>query len=394
MMIRFISTFALLFPAALLGGEHGLWSLAPIRTESPPLMEHEASSDAEIDRFVAAKWAEAGIQPSGPAAPETLIRRLYFNLVGLPPSPEQIQQALQLPTEQLVSKLLASPHFGEKWGRHWLDLARYAESNGKDRDVVFPNAWRYRDYVIASFNDDKPYDQFVREQIAGDLFDQPTDDQIIATAFLTLGPKAFQETDLEKFQMDVVDEQIDVMSRSILGLTIACARCHDHKFDPIPTADYYALAGILLSSETRYGPGPLYINKHEKDTELVPVGSRAEALHPSVASWRAEVLRLTEFVTGTRSAAYRIRREVTGSLRDRGLTKPEEASDLLALHEKSEKMYAEAAAKNEERVALIENPPMEQPAYAMAMQQAAAPPKDCQIRIGGMPKDRGATIAR
>tara|TARA_R110002096_G_scaffold147671_16_gene307712 strand:- start:49120 stop:51201 length:2082 start_codon:yes stop_codon:yes gene_type:complete len=389
-MFRLISTIALLFPAILFASEPGLWSLSPIQKHS--LTGHE--EETAIDQFIATKRAEQGLKPAVAAKTETLIRRLYFNLIGLPPSPEEFEDAQQISTEQLVDRLLASPRFGEKWGRHWLDLARYAESNGKDRDVVFPHAWRYRDYVISSFNQDKPYDQFVREQIAGDLLEDSSDEQKIATAFLALGPKAFQEPDIEKFKMDLVDEQIDVMSRSILGLTIACARCHDHKFDPIPTADYYALAGIFLSSETRYGPGPLYLNKHEKDTKLVPIGTRANELHPAVAAWRAEVVRLTEFVTGTRSAAYRIRREVTGTLRDRGLQKPEEAPDLLALHEKSEQMYADAEAKNQERIALIENPPPDQPGYTMAMQRASAPPENCRIRIGGMPKDHGPIVNR
>ncbi len=393
-MFRAIIVFAIILQLPGTAGETNLWSLKPIELSAPPAISGESAANGEIDRFIAAKWAESNLEPVADAQPETLIRRLYFNLTGLPPTLDELERAKTLTVAQLADELLASPRFGEKWGRHWLDLARYAESNGKDRDVVFPHAWRYRDYIIASLNADKPYDQFVREQIAGDLFRRPNDDQIVATAFLAMGSKAFQEPDIEKFTLDVVDEQIDVMSRSILGLTVACARCHDHKFDPIPTADYYALAGVFLSSETRYGPGPLYVNKHEKDTELVPIGSRIDELHPVVAKWRAEILRLTEFVTGTRSKAYRIRRQVTGALRDRGLKKPEEDPELLALHEKSEAMYADAAAKNEERTAMIANPPAEQPGYTMAMQRTSTAPCDCQIRVGGMPKDHGAAVPR
>ncbi len=160
--------------------------------------------------------------------------------------------------EKVVDRLLASPQFGERWGRHWLDVARYAESSGKDVNIAFPHAWRYRDYVIAAFNADKPYDQFIREQIAGDLL-PASDDQasarstLVATGFLAIGPKGLNEQNARQFALDVADEQIDTISQAVLGLTVACARCHDHKFDPIPQRDYYAMAGIFLSTDTRYG---------------------------------------------------------------------------------------------------------------------------------------------
>jgi hypothetical protein len=153
-----------------------------------------------------------------------------------------------------VDRLLASPAYGERWGRHWLDLARYADSNGKDENLTFHDAWRYRDYVIRSFNADKPFDQFVREQIAGDLLPSATtpqaDEQLTASGFLCIGPKVLADRDKEKRRLDVVDEQVDTIGRVFLGLSLGCARCHDHKFDPIPTADYYALAGILSSTHT------------------------------------------------------------------------------------------------------------------------------------------------
>jgi hypothetical protein len=159
--------------------------------------------------------------------------------------------------EKVVDQLLASPQFGERWGRHWLDIARYAESSGKTANFNYPHAWRYRDYVIAAFNSDKPYDQFIKEQLAGDLLkggDAKTKaERMIATGFLALGPKALNERDGLQFELDVVDEQIDVTTQAFLGITAACARCHDHKFDPIPTKDYYALAGIFRSTETCYG---------------------------------------------------------------------------------------------------------------------------------------------
>ena len=199
------------------------------------------------------------MSPAPPADKRTLIRRVTFDLTGLPPTPEEIDAFLadDRPDAfaRLVDRLLASPAYGERWGRHWLDVARYADSNGLDENVAHGNAWRYRDYVVAAFNRDKPFDQFVVEQLAGDLLpgrrSRPQrHEQLIATGFLALGPKVLAEVDEAKMQMDIVDEQIDTVGRAFLGLTLGCARCHDHKFDPIDTADYYGLAGIFKSTRT------------------------------------------------------------------------------------------------------------------------------------------------
>ncbi len=382
-----------------------LWSLQPVRRAVAPVVKNQAWPRGVIDRFVLARLEKENLQPGGDAKPETLVRRLYFNLIGLPPTPEQIDAFVSASKKDqsaalgaLVDELLASPRFGEKWGRHWLDLARYSESNGKDRDVVFPNAWRYRDYVISSLNSDKSYFQFVKEQIAGDLLEAESgakrDEGMVATTFLTLGPKAFQETDMEKFTMDVVDEQIDVLSRSVLGMTIACARCHDHKFDAISTKDYYAMAGIFLSSDTRYGPGPLYNNKHDKDTKLVAIGPDVERLHPAVAKWQTEVIRLTEAVTKGRSDAYRIKRKVAGAVRDRGLKDVKEDPELVKWTEKQEALTAETVAWNEERKKLIKSPPAEMPAYTMAVLESDESPEDCKVRVRGMPKEYGEAVLR
>jgi hypothetical protein len=174
----------------------------------------------------------------------------------------------------VVDRLLASPAYGERWGRHWLDVARYADSNGMDENLAMANAWRYRDYVVAAFNEDKPYDRFVREQIAGDLLPAANDaasfEHVIATGFLSLGPKMLAEDDPVKMQMDIVDEQIDTVGRTFLGLTLGCARCHAHKFDPIPTEDYYALAGIFKSTKTM-DTFTVVARWHER-----PVAARAE----------------------------------------------------------------------------------------------------------------------
>ena len=234
------------------------WAFQPPALPQIPAVQNQRWPKNAIDFFILSKLEEAGIQPVLPAEESHLIRRLYFDLIGLPPTVEQLREAQNLPAEirmtVLADRLLASKHFGETWGRHWLDLARYAESTGGGRSALLPNAWRYRNYVIDAFNDDKPYDQFVREQIAGDLFPAENNarraEQLIATAFLVLGSKNLDLQDKELLRMNAVDEQIDAFSRVFLGMTVSCARCHDHKFDPIPTQDYYALAGIFRSTRT------------------------------------------------------------------------------------------------------------------------------------------------
>jgi hypothetical protein len=237
------------------------WAFRPVTKPTVPQVRNpETAIRNEIDAFIRAQLDAKGLAPSPEADPVTLIRRVYFDLIGLPPTPEEIDAFVkaysakpQTAYEELVDRLLASPHFGERWGRHWLDVARYAESMTL-RGFVFKEAWRYRDYVIDSFNNDVPFDRFIREQIAGDLL--PTDSmdqrrrQLIATSYLTLGNTNLEEQDKKQLVMDVVDEQLDAISKGILAQTITCARCHDHKFDPIPTKDYYAIAGILKNTKT------------------------------------------------------------------------------------------------------------------------------------------------
>ena len=178
--------------------------------------------------------------------------------------------------ESVVDGLLASPHFGERWGRHWLDVVRYAESSGGGRTLLFPNAWRYRDYVIDALNDDLPYDQFLRQQIAGDLIEcddwQSKRRNLIATAFLLLGPTNYELQDKDILEMDIVDEQLDTIGKALMGMTIGCARCHDHKFDPIPTRDYYALAGILKSTQA-----VIHSNVSTWNKVVLPMSAEQEA---------------------------------------------------------------------------------------------------------------------
>jgi hypothetical protein len=251
------------------------WSFQPPRASPPPTVKDEAWPRSDIDRFLLAQLEAKGLKPVGDADRYTLIRRVYFDLVGLPPTPEEIEAfvAERSPAalENVVDRLLALPQYGERWGRHWLDVARFAESSGKQVNYNYPHAWRYRDYVIDAFNADKPFDRFIKEQVAGDLL--PASDahqrasQIVATGFLALGPKPHVERSFVQFQLDMADEQIDVTSQAFLGLTVACARCHDHKFDPIPSRDYYAMAGIFNSTQTCYGT--LRIVQNQNPSRLI-----------------------------------------------------------------------------------------------------------------------------
>ena len=238
---------------------HAHWAISAPETPDLPEVDDAGWVRTPVDRFVLARLESKGLQPAGPADRRTLIRRAYFDLIGLPPKPEEVAAFLQDQSpgafSRVVDRLLSSPRYGERWGRHWLDVARYSDSNGVDENLVYKNAFRYRDYVIDAFNKDKPYDRFVTEQIAGDLLPPTTHletqfERWTATGFLTLGPKMLAEDDPVKMQMDIVDEQVDTLARAFMGLTVGCARCHDHKFDPIPAADYYALAGIFKSSKT------------------------------------------------------------------------------------------------------------------------------------------------
>jgi cytochrome c553 len=239
------------------------WAWQPLRAVTAPAVKDAAWPRDDVDRFVLAKLEEKGLKPVGDADPATLIRRVTFDLTGLPPTADETVEFIKAcegsnakratAYERLVDRLLASPAFGEHWGRYWLDLARFGESTGSARNLPYPHAWRYRDYVIDAFNSDRPYDHFVREQVAGDLLPFKSQDerdrQLTATGFLAIGVKDVNQRFKVRFVMDNIDEQIDAMSRTVLALTASCARCHDHKFDPISTSEYYALAGIFHSSD-------------------------------------------------------------------------------------------------------------------------------------------------
>ncbi|MSU62818.1 MAG: DUF1553 domain-containing protein [Pedosphaera sp.] len=235
------------------------WSWKPIAIQPPPAVAQSDWPRQPGDRFILAKLEAVNLKPSPEAEKRTLARRLYFDLIGLPPTPGELDEFLQDASsevyEKLVDRLLSSPHFGERWARHWLDLVRYSETLGHEFDYPMPNAWRYRDYVIRAFNADVPYDQFAVEHIAGDLLESPRrhptekfNESMIGTGFYWLGQQSHSPVDVRANQSDIIDNQIDVLTKTFMGLAVACARCHDHKFDAIPTKDFYSIYGMIGSS--------------------------------------------------------------------------------------------------------------------------------------------------
>jgi len=237
------------------------WAFRSHRNPPPPPVRDASWPRTPIDHFVLGALEAEGLAPTRDAPPHKLLRRLHYDLTGLPPTPAEVAAFLRDPSpaayEAVVDDLLSRPAFGETWGRHWLDVVRYADSNGGDRNFTFYQAWRYRNSVIDSLNADRSYYDFLREQIAGDLLPWETEAQrrrqLIASTFLSLGPKMLTERDKEKLRLDTADEQVDTLGRAFLGLTLGCARCHDHKFDPISQEDYYALAGIFRSTQVVMG---------------------------------------------------------------------------------------------------------------------------------------------
>ncbi len=295
------------------------WAWHPIQNQKPSAVKNQAWPRSDIDRFILARLEEKGLSPAAPADPRTLVRRLYFDLIGLPPSPQELETFLrengndqtvtQPALEKLVDRLLDSPHFGERWGRHWLDLVRYAESRGHEFDYTLPNAHQYRDYVIRAFNADVPYNQFVAEHIAGDLLPKPRmhptekfNESILGTGFWFLGEQIHSPVDICQDRADRQDNMIDVMSKTFLGLTVACARCHDHKFDAISTKDYYALAGYLQSSSYRLARFDTLDHNHEVAKKLAELRQRSQSkvLETLARGFAAKAENLADYLLGAR----------------------------------------------------------------------------------------------
>ncbi|MDP1590663.1 MAG: DUF1549 and DUF1553 domain-containing protein, partial [Prosthecobacter sp.] len=259
-------------PTIEAGRQH--WAFQPLSSAKPPAVKNTAWPKNDIDRFILAALEKNGLQPAPETDPATLIRRVTLDLTGLLPTPEEVSSFILHPSsfEALIDRLLASPRYGERWGRHWLDLARYADTSGTHNDLDRPHAWKYRDYVIRSFNDDKPYARFVAEQIAGDEIDGADEQSLIATGFCRNGTSnddnmGKNDDALAQYRADQLDDVISTTSSVFLGLTVGCARCHDHKTDPLLQRDYYSLLAIFNGTE-KHGLVPGTQDKNDKRIKI------------------------------------------------------------------------------------------------------------------------------
>jgi len=387
------------------------WAWQPLAKSAVPAVRDAAWPRDDLDRFILADLEAATLAPVVDADRTTLIRRLTFDLTGLPPTPEEIDRftADDRPdaAARLVDRLLASPSFGERWGRHWLDVARYAESTGPSRNIPYPHAWRYRDYVIDAVNADKPYDAFIQEQIAGDLLPSATpaerDEKSIATGFLALGVKDVNQRFKVRFTMDNIDEQIDTVTRSVLALTASCARCHDHKYDPIPATDYYALAGIFHSTDQCAGvrnkmggggldyydtkmlltlSGPTSAEEVERMKGVAATREKKIAeLKPRLAQARAELKLLTDSQDKKPAGKKPNEKKAEGKKADAGGA-PDER--LKAARQKANKLQSELAA--------LEDPAAGK-SIALGVREGTQI-GDTQLRIRGEAERLGPSVPR
>jgi len=381
------------------------WSLQPVHRVELPDVGNPNWPRREIDYFVLAQLDSAGLAPVRDAGPRTLLRRIYFDLVGLPPSPEEIHTYLADESadrfERLVDRLLESPQFGERWGRHWLDVVRFAESSGKEFNFSYPHAWPYRDYVIDSLNADKPYDQFIREQLAGDLLhgnrppEQQNDELLIATGFLAIGPKRHNNGQ-PGFDADMVDELIDVTMRSVLGLTVACARCHDHKFDPISNHDYYALAGIFASTAPLYGTITQKYSRHP--TDLVAIGPHAQQRHAAAQEHDAKVKEAADQLSQEQEKLKQAQEQLkppADNSEQQPATGDTDPTEVPASGEKETEIAALKAqvAELEKAVEDLKASAPPRPGYTVSARDQAKP-ANAKIAIRGNPGDLGEEVPR
>ena len=373
------------------------WSFKDVKPVEIPKVGDRQWVKSDIDRFVLARLESSGISPTHDSEPRALARRIFFDVIGLPPTVEQVQSFVtesqenaDQAIEKLVNRLLDTPQFGERWGRHWLDVVRYAESTGMERNGTYTSAWRYRDYVIDAFNRDLPYDVFIQEQLAGDLLDSTSSSdrrrKLTATGMLAMGPKSLNEQNKEKFLMDVVDEQIDVVSRAFLGVTASCARCHDHKFDPIPQSEYYALAGIFASTRTLYGtaktngnrnPGQL-ISIVGDDLKMVAVSGSSKG-NVEVKRIRKQLKSLSLKLATSKK---RLAAAKSPSARQQANARVQEAEDAVKRFKSRLKQADEKTKTGPAKATLV-----------MGVVESEKP-KDTRLRVRGEPSDYGDVIPR
>ena len=362
------------------------WSFRPLRRPAPPTARDPGWVENPIDAFVLRKLEDKGLRPAAPAERVALLRRASYDLTGLPPTPAEVDAFLENdssdPFPDAVDRLLDSPRYGERWGRHWLDLVRFGETHSFERDSVKPNAWRYRDYVIRSFNDDKPYDQFIREQLAGDELDQVTPDTVIATGYYRLGPWDDEPTDRLQARYDELDDIVATTAQVFLGLTLNCARCHDHKLDPIPQEDYYRVLaffhGILPTTKgnTVLTEIATEEERRERQLQLDELKARRQQLDQAIAALEEPAIaKLSE----EERRAARNRKKRARLLKDRlpDLLDPKDLERHRRLVKESEQL------KRERR------PPLRQ---ALSVKEGGPVPPETHVLVRGNAHVKGKTV--
>jgi hypothetical protein len=358
------------------------WSFRPVARPKVPAVKDAGWVRTPVDAFVLARLEAAGLRPAPPAGKAALLRRLTYDLTGLPPTPEEVNAFLadDAPDayEKVVDRLLASPHYGEHWARHWLDLVRYAETNGYEFDADKPNAWRYRDYVIRSFNDDKPYDRFVKEQLAGDELEPVTTDGIIATGYYRLAPVDGGAPDRLQALYDGLDDIVATTGQAFLGLTVNCARCHDHKSDPFPQKDYYRLLAFFHNISPRRSQRPITL---EVDRDV-----RSAA----VAQYRQQVADLKKAIQEFEAALVP---HLTGGEID-DFKNPDYRVDIARKHvpEHVPQQDFEYYSDRARQLARLERRPPAALAQALCVSENGRTPPETFILLRGSPRSRGDKV--
>jgi mono/diheme cytochrome c family protein len=388
--------------------ERRFWAFQPPRRTSVPRATRPGWTSNPIDAFLLAKLNAKGLKPSPKAERRTLIRRAYLDLTGLPPAPEEVEAFVndKAPDAyaKLVDRLLASPHYGERWARHWLDLVRFADSGGFEFDVDRPDAWRYRDYVVKAFNDDKPYDQFIREQLAGDEYAPDSQEAMIATGFLRLGPEGGGGG--ERGRQDALDDIITTTSLTFMGMTIGCARCHDHKFDPIPQKDFYRIQAIFAPTRPMSYPlvGADVVAVHRAETQRIenlqrPLKKAKDELEAPYLKVLVEeaVSRLPEYMQiawrtpgEQRTPGQRLNvQQIKKTLEDDALSQKLTERDIVA------RMPADDKRKHQELVEQIKALDRQKPKpypTARAIGEGGTKPGPTYFLLRGLPEVKGPVV--
>ena len=366
------------------------WAYRPVQRPPVPNVQNKDWVRTPIDAFLLAKLEQRGLRPVPPADKVTLVRRAYYDLLGLPPTPEQVDAFVNDPSpdawERLIDELLASPHYGEKWGRYWLDVVRYAETNGFERDGPKPYAWKYRDYIIRSFNEDKPYDRFILEQLAGDEIPGYHPEAIIATGFYRLGIWDDEPADPEQALYDHYDDIVTTVGQAFLGMTINCARCHEHKADPIPQADYYRLLAFFREirpfSQTRDVRSPNNL------TDISPPEVRAQ--YEAEQKRRQDRLeQIRQRLTEIENAAIR-QLPAEDQRAAEGPDRPKVVAKIIPRLPEAQKQEYDALRK--ERVELERRRSPEGQAWALSVNNCWVPPPPTHVLVRGSPHAKGKEV--